>query len=97
MEFFRRQREGLRCEGVPLSRVAAAVGTPSYVYSRAALRENYRRLARAFADVPHLLCYSVKANANLAVLREMHRLGAGFDIVSGGELHRLLRAGVAPP
>jgi len=95
-DFFRGRGGELYCEGVPLSRVAAAVGTPTYVYSRAALRENYRRLARAFQGVPHLLCYSVKANSNLAVLRELRRLGAGFDIVSGGELDRLLRAGVTP-
>jgi diaminopimelate decarboxylase len=81
---------------VPLSRVADAVGTPTYVYSCAALRENYRRLAGAVRGVAYLLCYSVKANSNLAVLRELRRLGAGFDIVSGGELDRLLRAGVAP-
>jgi len=75
------------------------VGTPAYVYSRAAITAAYRRLDRAFAGpggIPHTICYSVKANSNLSILRLLARLGSGFDIVSGGELERLRRAGVSP-
>jgi len=79
------------CEGVPLSRIAAATGTPAYVYSRASIESAYRRLDRAFGALPHTLCYAVKANSNLAVLRILARLGSSFDIVSGGELDRLRR------
>ncbi len=84
------------CEGVPLSRIAEAAGTPVYVYSAASIRDAYRRLDRAFAGLPHALCYSVKANSNLSILRLLARLGSSFDIVSGGELYRLQRAGVSP-
>jgi len=93
MEFFRYHNGELHCEDLSLTRLAAAVGTPAYVYSATALAHNYRRLAGAFRDVPHTICYSVKANSNLAVLRLLARLGAGFDIVSGGELYRVLRSG----
>ncbi len=86
----------LYCEDVPAEQIAAAVGTPAYVYSRAAIEHNFRRFDRAFADYPHRVCYSVKANSNLAVLALLARLGAGFDIVSAGELHRVLRAGGDP-
>lgn len=92
------RRGALHCEGVALSAVAGRVGTPVYVYSRAAIEAAVRRFQRALADVPHTLCYSVKANSNLAILRLLRRLGAGFDIVSGGELYRLRQArlGSAP-
>jgi len=79
------------CEGVSLSRIAAAIGTPAYVYSRASIESAYRALDRAFGALPHTLCYAVKANSNLAVLRILARLGSSFDIVSGGELDRLRR------
>ncbi|MGH9803586.1 MAG: diaminopimelate decarboxylase [Candidatus Acidiferrales bacterium] len=95
MDYFDYRKGELCCEGVPLAWIARGVGTPVYVYSATAIRENYRRLARAFRGVPTLICYAVKANSNLAVLRELARLGAGFDIVSGGELYRAGRAGVA--
>jgi diaminopimelate decarboxylase len=87
----------LNCEGVPLERIAGAVGTPTYVYSAGAIRDQYRRLEDAFAGVPHRVHYSVKANSNLAVLGVLRELGAGVDIVSGGELHRVLRVGFAGP
>jgi len=83
-------------EEVPLADIAQAVGTPCYVYSRRALTEAYQRFDRAFAGQPHLLCYAVKANPNLAILNLFARLGSGFDIVSGGELARVLAAGGAP-
>lgn len=79
------------CEGVALSRIAAAAGTPAYVYSRASIEGAYRQLDRAFGALPHTLCYAVKANSNLGVLRILARLGSSFDIVSGGELDRLRR------
>ena len=81
-------------ENVPLRAIADAVGTPAYVYSRATLERHYRVFASGFADVPSLVAYSVKANSNLAVLRVLARLGAGADVVSGGELARALRAGI---
>ncbi len=86
----------LHCDGVPLAALAAEYGTPLYVYSAAGLRANFRRLAAAFAPLSPHICYAVKANGNLAVLRVLKEEGAGFDIVSGGELYRALRAGAAP-
>jgi len=83
----------LHAEDVALRRVAEAFGTPCYVYSRAALTKAFHDVDQAFAAHPHLICYAVKANANLAVLNVFARLGAGFDIVSGGELSRVLAAG----
>jgi diaminopimelate decarboxylase len=86
----------LYCEGVSLEKVAERAGTPSYVYSAASIADAYRGLHRALGTLPHTLCYSVKANANLSILRLLARLGSGFDIVSGGELYRLQRAAVSP-
>ena len=89
-------RDGaLHCEGVPLERIAAAVDTPTYVYSTAAIRDQYRLLDDAFSALPHRLHYSVKANSSLAVLALLRELGAGLDIVSGGELYRARLAGFA--
>ncbi|CAN5861113.1 diaminopimelate decarboxylase [soil metagenome] len=96
MEEFHYEDEGLYCEGVPLSEIARRVGTPTYVYSHAALESAYRELDDAFAGLDHLVCYAVKANANLAVLRSLASFGAGADIVSGGELYRAMRAGFDP-
>ena len=81
---------------VPLEEIARAVGTPTYVYDAAVVRERYRRLDAAFGDLPHHICYAVKANGNLAVLRLLAELGAGADIVSGGELMRAIAAGFSP-
>ena len=86
----------LHAEGVPLTAIAERYGTPAYVYSRAALEGNFRAYDRAFDGLPHLVCYAVKANSNLAVLDLFARLGSGFDIVSGGELARVLAAGGDP-
>ncbi len=83
----------LACEGVPLARIADAVGTPAFVYSVNFLRERFATLSSALAGIPHRVHYSVKANDNLAVLATLRELGAGVDIVSAGELHRALRAG----
>ncbi|HKB26003.1 MAG TPA: diaminopimelate decarboxylase [Methylomirabilota bacterium] len=94
MDPFAYRHSELCCERVSLRALAAEVGTPAYVYSKAALLEGYRAYDRAFAEVPHVVCYSVKANSNLGVLGVLARAGAGADIVSGGELFRALRAGV---
>ncbi|HET7594933.1 MAG TPA: diaminopimelate decarboxylase [Stellaceae bacterium] len=84
----------LHAESVPLARIAAAVSTPFYCYSSAALEGRYRRFTAAFADRRALLCYAMKANSNLAVIRTLARLGAGADVVSEGEFRRALAAGV---
>lgn len=88
-----RRDDGLACEGVPLEALARAVGTPAFVYSAASLREQYTRLDEALRGVPHRIHYSLKANANRAILELLRSLGAGADVVSGGELFRALRAG----
>ena len=85
----------LHCEGVPLSRIAAAVGTPVYVYGAATIRDRYRQLDRALSGVPHRLHYTAKANSSRAILRIVRELGSGIDVVSGGELHRATLAGFA--
>ena len=82
----------LHCDRLPLNKLAARFGTPLYVYSATAIRERYRILERAFHHVRHTVCYSVKANSNLSILRLLAGMGAGFDIVSGGELERVRRA-----
>lgn len=90
-------RDGrLYLEQVSLDAVAAQFGTPCYVYSRAALTEAFQAFEQALVGRPHLVCYAVKANSNLAILNVFSRLGAGFDIVSGGELQRVLAAGGDP-
>jgi diaminopimelate decarboxylase len=86
----------LHLEGVALDTLAERFGTPLYVYSRQALETAYQAYAEAFAATPHLVCYAVKANSSLAILNVFARLGAGFDIVSGGELARVLAAGGDP-
>jgi diaminopimelate decarboxylase len=86
---FQYRRNELYCEGVALTAAAEKFGTPLYVYSAAAIRERFAMFSRAFRSVPHTLCYSVKANSNLSILRMLARLSAGFDIVSGGELERV--------
>ncbi|ABG03056.1 diaminopimelate decarboxylase [Rubrobacter xylanophilus DSM 9941] len=86
----------LHCEDVPLHEIARGAGTPAYVYSYAALERAYREVEEAFSGLDHLVCFAVKANGNLAVLRALASLGAGADIVSGGELYRAMRAGFDP-
>jgi len=90
-------RDGVLCaEGVALSAIAAEHGTPTYVYSRATLERHYRAFDRALDGLAHQVCFAVKANSNIAVLQVLAQLGAGFDIVSGGELLRVLKAGGDP-
>lgn len=90
-------RDGhLFCEEVDLTRAAEKFGTPLYIYSSATLLDHYARLDAALEPLDHLICYAVKANSNRAILRLLHEAGAGFDIVSGGELFRALKAGADP-
>jgi diaminopimelate decarboxylase len=90
-------RDGvLHAEALPLPAIAERFGTPTYVYSRAAIEERFRAIAAPLAGREHLVCYAMKANSNLAVLAVLARLGAGFDIVSGGELARVIAAGGDP-
>ena len=96
MSFFSHRNGELHAENVALSQIAAEFGTPCYVYSRAALTDVFQRYDRAFGSRPHLICYAAKANSNLAILNVLARLGSGFDIVSVGELERVLAAGGDP-
>jgi diaminopimelate decarboxylase len=96
MDYFNYRGGRLFAEDVDLAAVAAEHGTPCYVYSRATIERHWRAFDRALAGHDHLVCYAVKANSNLAVLNVMARLGSGFDIVSVGELERVLRAGGDP-
>ena len=84
----------LYCEGVSVAEVARRYGTPAYLYSRSSIEQAYRRMDSAFGSLPHTICYAMKANSNLGILRIFAALGSGFDIVSGGELFRLQRIGV---
>lgn len=96
MDHFQYRGDSLFAEDIPATDLADRFGTPLYVYSRATLERHWRAFDNAFADIPHLVCYAVKANSNLAVLNVLARLGSGFDIVSGGELERVIRAGGDP-
>lgn len=96
MEAFHYRAGQFLCEDVAAESIAERFGTPTYVYSQAAVLDNFRRLQRGLAPIPSLICYSVKANSNLKILNLLCQAGAGFDIVSGGELARVLRVG-APP
>jgi diaminopimelate decarboxylase len=96
MDAFNYRDGELFAEGVALSAIAERFGTPTYVYSRAHIEAQYLAYADALAGVPHLVCFAVKANSNLGVLNVLARLGAGFDIVSRGELERVLAAGGSP-
>ena len=96
MDHFNERSGRLYAEDIPLKTLAETHGTPLYVYSRATLERHYRAFDQAFGEMAHLICYAVKANSNLAILNVLARLGSGFDIVSGGELERVLRAGGDP-
>ena len=96
MHHFHYRENELFAEEVPVREIARKVGTPFYLYSAATLRRHFQVFDRSFGELPHLVCYAVKANSNLAVLRLLAREGAGADIVSGGELYRALKAGIPP-
>jgi diaminopimelate decarboxylase len=93
---YRYDAGGLHCDGVSVSAIAGEAGTPCYIYSAADIVARFRAYHDAFGDLPHQICYAVKANSNLSVLSLLAREGAGFDIVSGGELFRVLKAGGSP-
>lgn len=97
MHHFRYQGQNLFCEDVDLAAIARAHGTPTYVYSAQTIADNYHRLAASLAGLDLRICYALKANSNLAVLRHFANLGAAFDLVSGGELRRVLAAGGRAP
>ncbi len=94
MHYFQYKNGELFCEEVPVKEIVSSVGTPVYIYSARTISRHFRVFDEAFSEVSHLVCYSVKANSNVAVLRLLARLGAGADIVSGGELARALKAGI---
>jgi diaminopimelate decarboxylase len=96
MHYFEYKDRELYCEGLPIRQIAERVGTPFYVYSYRTLTRHFDVFDRAFAGVPHLICYAMKANSNIALLRLFTRLGAGVDIVSGGELYRAIQGGANP-
>ena len=96
MDHFNYKNGALFCEAVAISELAETYGTPLYVYSRATLERHWHAFDSALSGHDHLICYAVKANSNLAVLNVLAQLGSGFDIVSGGELERVLRAGGKP-
>ena len=96
MDHFSYQSNALHAENVSVQAIAETHGTPCFIYSRATLERHLRVYQEAMADLPHLICFAVKANSNLAVLSVLGRMGAGFDIVSGGELERVIAAGGDP-
>lgn len=96
MNHFEYRNGEMFAEGVPVKRIAKEVGTPAYVYSLATLQRHFRVFDQAFSKVPHIVCFSVKANSNIALLRAFAKEGSGFDIVSSGELFRALKAGGDP-
>ncbi len=96
MHDFQYRGDKLFCEEVAIQDIAEAVGTPFYLYSRKTLESHFRAFDSAFSKVDHLICFSAKANSNLAVLRVFVRLGGGVDVVSGGEIYRAIQAGVSP-
>src|SRR5437762_14370324 len=96
MHSFRYRDGHLYCEDVNLVRVAKQLGTPTYVYSAGTILDHYSRLDAALAPIDHLICYAVEANSNRAILKLLANAGAGFDLVSGGELFRVLASGSDP-
>ena len=96
MDHFEYRQNELFAEGVSLASIAAEVGTPCYVYSRATLERHFHAFDAPFNGLAHSICYAVKANGNIAVLQVLDQMGAGFDIVSGGELDRVIAAGGPP-
>src|SRR5690349_2345418 len=96
MSKFTYKNGSLHAENVSLTALAEQYGTPLYVYSKAAFSQHFLEFQNALGDWPHLVCYAVKANSNLAVLNVLAKLGAGFDIVSVGELERVIAAGGEP-
>ena len=92
MDFFQYQYHQLMAENLPVKQLAEQFGTPLYIYSKATLERHWHAFDKAFGEHPHLVCYAVKSNPNIAILNVMAKLGSGFDIVSQGELERVLAA-----
>jgi diaminopimelate decarboxylase len=97
MHLFRYIKDELYCEDVPIRRICEEVGTPVFIYSRGTLERHFKVFQEPFVSLDHIICYSMKACSNLAILRLFANMGGGADIVSGGELYRALKAGVPPP
>lgn len=96
MEYLEYRNGTLHCEGVALEEIAAAIKTPCYIYSAAMLTQNYQALDESLPNIPHQICFALKANSNLIILRQLAKLGSGADVVSGGELYKALHAGISP-
>ena len=96
MHYFIYKGNKLFCEGVAVEELAKKYGTPLYVYSQYTFAEHFKKLDAAFKNIPHLVCFAVKANANMAILSSLNKLGSGFDIVSGGELYKAIKIGADP-
>lgn len=96
MDYFNYKKDTLFAEEVDFNLLAEKYGTPLYVYSLRTMSEHYKKIENAFSDMEKIICYSVKANSNIGILNEMKKLGSGFDIVSGGELYRVLKIGADP-
>ena len=96
MDHFHSNNGQLHVENIAVSTIADAVKTPCYIYSRATLERHWHAFDNAFGEHPHLVCFAVKANSNIGVLNVLAKLGSGFDIVSGGELLRVIAAGGDP-
>ncbi len=95
-KYFSYRANSLYCEDVPVEDIVREVGSPVYIYSEGSVLSHYRELAEAFGDAEPLICFSVKSNSNLSVLKLLVEQGSGFDVVSGGELYRALKAGGNP-
>ena len=96
MHFFEYKDHQLQCEEIPVQQIAKKVGTPFYLYSYHTLVRHFTVFDEAFEGIPHLVCYSAKANSNLTLLRLFSNLGGGVDVVSGGELYRAIKGGATP-
>ncbi|MEI6846367.1 MAG: diaminopimelate decarboxylase, partial [Candidatus Firestonebacteria bacterium] len=96
MHYFVRKNGELYCENVKVADIAKKTGTPVYIYSKRTIVEHYRKIEAAFSGVDHLICYALKANSNLGIIKTLQKEGCGADIVSGGELYKALKAGIAP-
>jgi len=96
MHYFEYKNGELYCEEVPIKKILEDVGTPVYIYSAKTIRRHYKVFEKSFSNIDHLICYSVKANSNIAIISLLKQLGSGADIVSAGELKRALKAGIDP-
>ena len=96
MHYFEYKNGELYCEEVPIKKILEDVGTPVYIYSAKTIKRHYKVFEKSFSDIDYLICYSVKANSNIAIISLLKQLGSGADIVSAGELKRVLKAGIDP-